>query len=273
MNNETAELFPARASDRGPLFGVVPGDVWELGPHRLYCGDSTHLDAVLAFMLDDRADVIFTDPPYGVQYQGDGGDSIAGDVTYTAIPLMFSILPEVLKPGAWLYICGGSTNMSLYSRLFERYFRMTPRLIVWDKGRMVMRRNGYHSCCELIYVGYVKGGGATWHGSRAGEGATDVWRVDSPGEEREHLTEKPVELPRRAIMNSTPAGGIVFDPFAGSGSTLLAAQILGRRCYAIEIEPTNCEIILRRYRDLTRETPVRERSIAPAAFATGEEED
>ena len=125
---------------------------------------------------------------------------------------------------------------------------MMPRIIVWDKTRMVMQRNGYHSAWELLYYGYRDGGGAMWHGSRAGEGATDIWRGSPPSNlARLHPTEKPIVLAERALTNSCPSGGIVLDPFAGSGSTLMAAERSGRVCWAAEIDPTHADTIVRRW--------------------------
>ena len=221
--------------------------MWEIGRHRLLCGDSTNAEDVARLMRGEKADMVFTDPPYGVQYQGAGGDAIAGDITYTAIPLMFAIMPTVLSGTAWFYICGGANNGSLYSRMVEHYYRMTPRIIVWDKGGTVMRHNGYHSAYEFIYYGYQEGGGAKWYSDRAGEGATDIWRVAKPTTaEREHLTEKPIELPQRAIRNSCPPLGVVLDFFLGSASTMAAAETLGRTCYGLELSEEYVAVALER---------------------------
>ena len=215
--------------------------------HRLMCGDSTDAGDVGRLMGGEKADLVWTDPPYGVQYQGAGGDAIAGDITYTAIPLMFAIMPEHLSGNAWVYVCGGSNNASLYGRMMEHYFRMTPRFIIWDKGGTVMRRNGYHSAFECVYVCYQKGGGARWYAERDGEQATDIWRVSKPsGDERTHLTEKPVELPLRAIRNSCPPGAIALDFFVGSGGCFVACEQTGRIGYGMEISEKYCSVTLER---------------------------
>lgn len=245
-----------RAEELRAKWGVEPGQLWELGAHRLICGDCTDGAVVARVMGGEKADMVFTDPPYGVEFQGKGGDSIEGDISYSLIPLLFADLPEIIAPKCWIYVCGGSSNFSLYARMFDRYFRNWPRVIVWDKGGMTLRHNGYHSCYEFIYYTFTKGSGNLWLGDRAGEAATDIWRIAKPGNDRDHLTEKPVELPARAIRNTCPSNGVVYEPFSGSGSTLLACEALGRRCRAVEIAPGYVAVALERWATATGKTPV-----------------
>lgn len=229
-----------------------PGDLWALGDHRLLCGDSTE-DADIARLMDgERADMVWTDPPYGVNVSGAGGDPIAGDISFTAIPLFFASLDAVLADDAWVYVCGGGANVPLYSKMFEKYFRALPKIIIWDKGRTaVMRANGYHSCYEFIFWAFKKGSGDRWLGPRDSDHADDIWRFRAPGKEREHITQKPTELPARAIGNSCPEGGIVYDPFVGAGGAIIAAERLGRRCYAMEIDPKYVDVCIRRWEEFT----------------------
>jgi len=245
-----------KAAELQAKWQVQPGDLWELGAHRLVCGDCTDKATVERVMGGEKANMVFTDPPYGVEFQGKGGDSIEGDISYALIPLLFADLPGIVAEKCWVYICGGSSNFSLYARMFDRYFRNWPRVIVWDKVNMTMRHNGYHSSYELIYYSFTKGAGDLWFGSRAGEAATDIWHVQKPGNERLHLTEKPVELPKMAIENTCPPTGIVFEPFNGSGSTLIACEKLGRRCRAIEIEPKYVAVCLERFSQMSGKLPV-----------------
>jgi len=243
--------------DDGPTT-VQPGEVWALGKHRLMCGDSTKPEDVARLMDGAKADMVWTDPPYGVNFQGKGGKPIAGDITYTAIPLMFSLFPDVLAKKAWVYVCGGDNNIPLYSKMFERYLQTTPKCIIWDKCSSVMRHNGYHSAYEIVFTGYSAGAGAVWYHERGGDGTSDMWRVPSPsGEDREHLTQKPINLPFYAIRNSCPPDGIVYDPFAGSGGVYTAAHRLNRVCYGMEIEPKYCDVIIKRYNAETGEDAVR----------------
>lgn len=244
-----------RAEELRVKWGVELGQLWACGEHRLICGDCTDPATVERVMGGERADMVFTDPPYGVEFQGKGGDSIEGDISYALIPLLFADLPGIIAEKCWIYICGGSSNYSLYARLFDRYFRNWPRVIVWDKGGMTMRHNGYHSNYEFIYYSFTKGAGDRWYSSRAGEPATDLWRVQKPNNERLHLTEKPVDLPERAIANTCPPQGIVWEPFAGSGSTIVACQNLGRRCRACEISPAYVGVCLERFHQMTGQQP------------------
>lgn len=251
-----AEPQISRAEELRAKWGTEAGQLWKLGEHRLAVGDCTDAAVVERVMGGDKADMAWTDPPYGVQFQGSGGDAIEGDLTYTLIPLLFADLPGVLAPKAWVYVCGGMANVSLYTKMYERHLRATPRFVVWDKGAGVMRHNGYHSSFELVFYGFTSGAGALWFGSRAGEAAQDVWRISKPTtSERVHPTEKPVDLPARAIGNSCPPGGLVFEPFCGSGSGLIAAEQLGRRCRAVEIDPGYAAVTLQRWADATGGTP------------------
>jgi DNA modification methylase len=236
---------------------IQPGDVFALGPHRIGCGDSTRIEAVRRVIGDEPIAMVFTDPPYGVNVTGKGGASIAGDISFTAIPLMFDVLDTVLGPRGWLYVCGGQSNMPLYGRLFERYLRQLPRVIVWDKGRTAtVRFNGYHSCYELIYYAFREGGGDQWYAPRDAEHADDIWRisVEDGGDTRIHPTQKPVALAARAIVNTCPPEGRVFEPFSGSGSTLLACEQHARVCLAMEIDPQYVQAAIDRWETFTGRT-------------------
>lgn len=242
----------ARAAELRRKWGVQPGQLWQLGRHRVLCGDGTRREHVAQALAGRRADLVWTDPPYGVNYTSTTGDAIDGDLTLAAVALFFALLPDVIADKAWVYVCGGWANMVLYSRLFEHHLRLLPRVIVWDKLAMTLRRNGYHSRYEFVYFGYVGGAGNRWFGSRGGEAATDVWRVMRPPTgNRHHPTEKPVDLPARAIANTCPAGGVVYDPFLGSGGALLAAEAAGRTCIGIEQAPEFVAVDLQRWHELT----------------------
>jgi DNA modification methylase len=235
------------------------GDLWIMGDHRLLCGDSTKEEDVLRLMAGEKADVVFTDPPYGVNISGGKNNStIAGDITQTAIPFSFDLACNLAtKDDARLYFCGAETNVGMYAKLFEKYCRQLPRHLIWVKNGFVMKPNGYHNQYEIIFHGYKpKGGGLNkWFGGRTEHEASDVWRINRDSASvYEHPTQKPVSLPSRGISNSCPFKGLVFEPFGGSGSTLIAAEQLGRKCYGMEISPAYCDVIVQLWENLTGKT-------------------
>jgi len=242
-----------------------PGDLWLLGDHRLLCGDSTKAEDVERLMAGEKADMVFTDPPYGVNIQGSKNGRatlIAGDLTQTAIPFSFDLAVTLATASdARLYFCGGEGNLYLYQKLFEKHCRQLPRHLIWIKNGFTMKPNGYHNQYEIIFHGYKPGGGSLekWFGERTEDAASDCWKISRDASSLyEHPTQKPVALPTRAIANSSPKGGLVYEPFGGSGSTFLAAEQLGRKCYGMEIDPTYCDVIVRRWETLTGKTAVRE---------------
>ncbi len=268
---EVLDLFKVEGDQADPDAApeVLPetysrrGDVWVLGPHRLMCGDSTKEDDVAKLMGERRAELVFTDPPYGVAYQGSGkAQTIAGDITQAAIPLAFkSAIDHATTKDARLYFCGGSSNVQMYYALFDSYLRSQPALIIWDKGSIVLRRNNYHSQFEVIFFGWKgKGGGPSyWFSGRKADEASDIWDVKrDSGAEYLHPTQKPTALAERAMRNSCPAGGLVFEPFSGSGSSLIAAERTERVCCAMEIDPRFVDVAVRRWQTFTGREAVRE---------------
>ena len=238
---------PDEAEALNVKWGVKPGDLWTIGPHRLLCGDSTKVADVGRLMGTKRADLVFTDPPYGVMYESSKKNAISGDLSQVAIPLSFKVMLETATTDdARLYICGGSGNAPMYYSLFDAYLQQMPRLIVWVKESFVMRPNNYHSQFELIYFGWKGKGGAplNWYGDRK---MSDVWDDRRDGKaDYLHPTQKPTALAERAVRNSAPPGGIVFEPFGGSGSTMVAVATLSRVCYSMEMAPKFCAVHLER---------------------------
>lgn len=232
------------------------GDIYRLGNHVLMCGDSTVKSDVLRLLNGEKADMVFTDPPYGVNVKGGKNKSnIMGDLTQTAIPFSFEIAIETAtKDEARFYFCGGEGNIGLYAKLFERYLQQIPRHLIWVKNGFVMKQNGYHTQYEIIFFGYKAGGGGNkhWYSGRTMEEASDVWQVKKDASNKYlHPTQKPLELPARAIRNSSCEGMMVYEPFCGSGSTLIACEQLNRRCYAMELDPKYCDVIVKRWETLT----------------------
>jgi len=238
-----------------------PGDLWLLGKHRLLCGDSTKTKDVERLMNKKQADMVFTDPPYGVNVQGKRKGStqmIAGDLTQTAIPFSFDLAVTLAtKDDARLYFCGGEGNLYLYQKLFEKFCHSLPRHLIWMKNGFTMKPNGYHNQYEIIFHGFKTGGGGLnkWYGARTEDAASDIWRISRDSSSTyEHPTQKPIALPARAISNSCPRDGLVYEPFGGAGSTFLASEQLGRICYGIEIDPKYCDVIVKRWETLTGQT-------------------
>jgi len=242
---------------------IKPGDLIVCGQHRLLCGDSTLLVDVQKLFGDEKADMVFTDPPYGVNINGGkrSGNAkmrIVGDLTQTAIPFSFDIaVNHATTEQARIYFCGGEGNLSLYGKLFDRHLAQIPRHLIWVKNGFTMKPNGYHNQYEIIYHGYKQGGGGLdkWYGPRTEDAASDVWQISrDAATSYQHPTQKPVDLPKRAIQNSCPPFGLVYEPFGGSGSTMIASEILQRRCFTIELDPRYCDVIVKRWQEFTGKT-------------------
>ena len=261
LDDEPVDAEPQidRAGELQEKWGTATGQVWELGDHRLLCGDSTVPEDVLEFMGDTKADVVFTDPPYGVNVRGGvrKGELIAGDLTQTAIPFSFEIATELVTADrAHVYFCGSQGNISLYQKLFDRYLHQLPRFLIWVKNGFVMRANGYHNQYEMIFFGFKEGGGANWWGGRTEDEASDVWQIKRDASTSYlHPTQKPIDLPLRALRNSCPPKGTVYEPFSGSGSTMLAAENLGLNCHAVEIDPNYAAVTIERWHEATGKRP------------------
>lgn len=260
-NEITEDTPPEVDEEHEPITKL--GDIWQLGEHRLMCGDSTDKATVEKLMNGEKADMVFTDPPYGLNIRGGSksNKSIAGDQTQAAIPFSFDLaVKTATKDDARFYFCGGELNLSLYEKLFDRYLRQLPRHIIWVKNGFTLKPNNYHNQYEIIYFGFKpKGGGADkWYSGRSEEEASDVWQIKRDAATTYlHPTQKPIELPSRAIRNSSPVGALIYEPFGGSGSTLIACEQLGRRCYTMELDPKYCDVIIKRWENLTGKKAVR----------------
>jgi DNA modification methylase len=256
MDTMSEEDYEIESSD------VKLGDLIEIGDHRLLCGDATLPLAVKRVLNGEKCEMVFTDPPYGVNVQGGKQKSnIAGDLTQTAIPFSFELaIEQATSETARLYFCGGEGNIGLYAKLFERFLSQIPRHLIWVKNGFSMKQNGYHNQYEIIFYGYKKGGGGmkTWYGPRTESAASDVWKVDrDPSNTYMHPTQKPIDLPARAIINHSQEGDHIYEPFGGSGSTLMACQKLGRKAIALEIDPHYCQVIINRFQNSYPDLPIK----------------
>jgi DNA modification methylase len=250
----------------------VLGDLWVLGDHRLVVGDSTDPSTVDRLMAGGpRADIIFTDPPYGMAYGGGRGkarpafDMIEGDELVGArlVGLVRDSLAIALghcNPDSAVYVCHTWRTHTEFGEALQANGLTPKSCIVWDKGCIGLGFAHYRPQHEFIY--YVPG---QWYGDKA---QSDVWTVSRDGTSGyTHPTQKPVELVGRALANSSEAGGTVLDPFAGSGSTLIAAHGKGMTARVVELEPRYADVICLRYQNATGELPVHEGTGEPVDFA------
>jgi len=243
-----------------PVPRTRPGDVWLLGEHRLVCGDATDRATLDRAMGGARADLVWTDPPYGVDYVGKTREAltISGDTSgglHELLRASFAQIDRVCRDGAAIYVAYPAGRLSrVFLDAFADIGWRLRQTLVWVKDRPVLGHGDYHYQHEPILYGVVRPqgrwgrGGEGWYGGNA---ESSVLEVPRPAASREHPTMKPVELVRRCIANSSAEGNVVLDPFAGSGSALVAAALSGRRCIAVELDPVYCDVIAGRFEALT----------------------
>ncbi len=279
----TEELFPsAPRADPDDVPAVAEDDpvselgwVWELGPHRLLVGDSTDVGAVRGLVGDVRPDCVWTDPPYGVDYVGGnhalsvaerkkrGGQSIQNDGAVGLAALLdraFAVVADVCGPGVPVYVAHADTERINFETAMTNAGISVRQNLIWVKGSLVMGRSDYHYRHEPILYGFTPGGkgrlgrgGDRWFGDNS---QTTVFEFPRPPRNGEHPTMKPVALIDAMLANSLPRGGVVFDPFGGSGSTLIAAHGRGGRAFLVELDPRYADVIVRRFERFTGVVPV-----------------
>jgi DNA modification methylase len=252
-----------------------PGDLWLLGPHRLLCGDAMVATDVERLLDGGKADCMWTDPPYGVDYVGKTADAltIKGDDQAGLSSLLrgaFAAASTVLKPGAALYIAHPAGALcTVFLQAFQDAGWRLHETLVWVKDVFVLGHADYHYQHEPILYGYTacegrRGrGGAGWYG---GNDQASVFAVPRPKRSETHPTMKPVDLIEPHLRNSCPPGGTVLDLFGGSGSTLLAAHGTGRVARLMDLDPTYVDVACRRYQEHTGTKPVLEATGEPHDF-------
>lgn len=228
-----------------------PGEVYQLGRHKLMCGDATKIEDVQKLAGDIKVDMIFTDPPYNIAYQGKTkerltieNDSMSSDEFYTFLFDSFTNMHAVSKSGAVIYICHADMERVNFQRAMQDSGWQQKQNIIWAKQHFVLGRQDYQWQHEPILYGWKEGEGHYFNGGRT---ETTVWNVDRPTASIEHPTMKPIALVVRALNNSTKGGDIVLDTFAGSGSTLIACEQTDRNCLTMELDPHYCDVIRKRY--------------------------
>ena len=220
------------------------GDVWLLGRHRLMCGDSTSIDAVDRLMAGQKADMVFTDPPYGVDYKGIKNDDRAG--LEALLRGAFANYLSSSKSGAAIYVFHSDKCADIFHFVFREFFHFSS-MVIWAKNSLTLSRTDYQSQHEPCFYGWMKGGSHTFYGDRK---QVSVWRFDK---ERVvgHTTPKPVALIERALANSSKGEDTISDFFGGSGSTLIACEKTGRQARLMELDPKYVDVIIKRWQDYT----------------------
>ena len=260
-----------KAAELQSKWGTALGQVWALGEHRLACGDCTDPAVVANVMQGERADMVFTDPPYGVAV-GDKNkflnsiapsnrveenllnDTLDEPALAALLAASFDNAVAVCTAGAAWYVAApaGPLHLLFGQALKER--GIWRQIIHWVKNNATFAPLGvdYHWQEEPIFYGWVPGAAHRYYGGRQ---QTTVWEIDRPQKSPEHPTMKPVELVERAVTNSSQPGEMVLDMFVGSGTTLIACERLGRKCRAVELSPGYVAVTLQRWADMTGQTP------------------
>lgn len=236
------------------------GDVWKLGRHRLMCGDSTSAGCVQKLMGGAQADLLLTDPPYGVDYTGKTkaalkieNDAKNDDDFIAFLRNAFEAADFVLKPGAVFYIWHADSKAYVFRMACQMVGWEVRQVLIWVKNAMVMGRQDYQWKHEPCLYGWKSGAGHLWASDRK---QTTVLEFDRPTKNKEHPTMKPVALFDYQIQNNTKGGDIVLDLFAGSGTTVIACEQNGRTAYVMEYDPKYCDVIVKRWENLTGEKAV-----------------
>jgi len=236
---------------------TVPGDIWLLGLHRLLCGDSIQMESVEKVLAGGLADMVFCDPPYNVNYGATMKDKLRGKKRKIANDDLGQDFEQFLRDacvnmlavtkGA-IYVCMSSSEIHTLQRVFREAGGHWSTFVVWAKNTFTMGRSDYQRQYEPILYGWKEGTDHFWCGARD---QGDVWFIKKPHVNDLHPTMKPVELVERAIRNSSKDRDTVFDPFGGSGTTLIACEKAGRQARLIELEPKYCDVIIRRWQEFS----------------------
>lgn len=266
MDDEPEEVIEDEAPEPPEEPKSKYGEVYQLGRHRLMCGDSTKLEDVRKLMGDDMADMVFTDPPWNVNYGAVDKENAQGYKPRTIIndfmgteefkEFMFSAfkcMNEASKAGACTYVVMSAQewgNMMLTLAQNDYHWSST---IIWNKDRLVLSRKDYHTKYEPIWYGWKAGARLCPLRDRK---QSDVWDFDRPAKSEEHPTMKPVGLVARAVQNSSRKDNIVLDLFGGSGTTLIACEQTDRNCRMMELDPKYVDVIIERYENFTGQKAV-----------------
>ena len=238
----------------------LPGDLWIMGSHRLICGDSTSADVVAKLLGDVRPLLMVTDPPYGVEYDPAWRNATGASATKRTGKVLNDDRADwheawALFPGDVAYVWHGALHATTVAdSLIGAGFDIRSQ-IIWAKDRLVLSRGDYHWQHEPCWYAVRKRGKGHWAGDRK---QTTLWQIANKDQDAEtvHGTQKPVECMRRPILNNSSPGQAVYEPFMGSGTTLIAAETTGRVCYGIELNPAYVDVAITRWQNLTGQAAV-----------------
>lgn len=228
---------------------VEKGDRWIVGRHVLYCGDSTNEYDVNKLMEDKRANLILTDPPYGVSFCSSAGlkiqnDSLKNEDFYNFLLKAFKNMVAYVEAGASAYIFHADTEgLNFRTAFVDAGFHLAG-CCIWKKDSLVLGRSDYQWQHEPVLYGFLKNGKHNWYSDRK---QTTIWEFAKPKRSENHPTSKPLDLLSYPIKNSSQENAIVIDTFGGSGSTLMACELTNRICYTMELDEKYASVILRRY--------------------------
>ena len=246
-NDIEDDNFDADEELKKPVFSKA-GDVWRLGRHRLVCGDSTKAETYETLMEGKKANLVVTDPPYNVNYEGTAGkiqnDNMASEKFFDFLFDAFSNMEKVMADDASIYVFHADTEGLNFRKAFEAAGFYLSGCCIWKKPSLVLGRSPYQWIHEPCLFGWKKSGKHQWYSDRK---QTTVWEFEKSKKNTDHPTMKPIPLLSYPIANSSMSNTIVLDPFGGSGSTLIACEQMDRSCYTIELDEKYCDVIVRRY--------------------------
>ena len=225
-----------------------PGDIWMLGRHRLICGDSTKAETYDLLMGSTKANLVITDPPYNVNYEGSAGkiknDNMADGAFYNFLLDAYTQMHSAMADDASIYVFHADTEGLNFRRAFADAGFYLSGCCIWKKQSPVLGRSPYQWQHEPCLYGWKKNGKHQWY---TGRKETTIWEFDKPKKNGDHPTMKPIPLLAYPIMNSSMSNSVVLDPFGGSGSTLIACEQTDRICYTVELDEKFCDVIVKRY--------------------------
>ncbi len=239
--------FDVGAELEKPTFSKA-GDVWTLGRHRLICGDSTKAETFEMLIGSTKANLVITDPPYNVNYEGSAGkiknDNMADEAFYNFLLAAYTQMHSALADDGSIYVFHADTEGLNFRRAFADAGFYLSGCCIWKKQSLVLGRSPYQWQHEPCLYGWKKNGKHQWY---TGRKETTIWEFDKPKKNGDHPTMKPIPLLAYPIMNSTMSNAVVLDPFGGSGSTLIACEQTDRICYTVELDEKFCDVIVKRY--------------------------